>query len=95
LKQNDSLFHHILEMDDLPGDEGRSQTHPSDRNWPSHLEQKFQSLPLTKQERNFDSAYSSLDSREVGHSLQAAQTLWSSGSLSGPIPNGFYSIIPV
>jgi len=94
LKQNDSLFHHILEMDDLPGDEGRSQTHPSDRNWPSHLEQKFQSLPLTKQERNFDSAYSSLDSREVGHSLQAAQTLWSSGSLSGPIPNGFYSIIP-
>ncbi|PWZ26462.1 Serine/threonine-protein kinase EDR1 [Zea mays] len=81
-------------MDDLPGDEGRSQTHPSDRNWPSHLEQKFQSLPLTKQERNFDSAYSSLDSREVGHSLQAAQTLWSSGSLSGPIPNGFYSIIP-
>lgn len=94
MKQNDSLFHHILEMDDLPGDEGRSQTHPSDRNWPSHLEQKFQSLPLTKQERNFDSAYSSLDSREVGHSLQAAQTLWSSGSLSGPIPNGFYSIIP-
>ncbi|EES04829.1 hypothetical protein BDA96_04G115000 [Sorghum bicolor] len=81
-------------MDDLPRDEGRSQTHPSDQNWPSHLEQKFQSLSLTKQERNFDSAYSSLDSREVGHSLQAAQTLWSSGSLSGPIPNGFYSIIP-
>ncbi|CAD6247449.1 unnamed protein product [Miscanthus lutarioriparius] len=81
-------------MDDLPRDGGRSQTHPSDWNWPSHLEQKFQSLTLTKQERNFDSAYSSLDSREVGHSLQAAQTLWSSGSLSGPIPNGFYSIIP-
>lgn len=81
-------------MDDLPRDEGRSQTHPSDRNWSSHLEQKFQSLSLTKQERNFDSAYSSLDSREVSHSLQAAQTLWSSGSLSGPIPNGFYSIIP-
>jgi hypothetical protein len=81
-------------MDDLPEDEGRSQTQPSDPNWHSHLDHKFQSLSLTKQEKILDSAYSSLDSREAGHSLQAAQTLWSTGSLSGPIPNGFYSIIP-
>jgi len=97
LKQNDSIFQHILEMDDLSGDEGRSQTQPSDPNWPSHLDHKFQSLSLIKQEKKLDSAYSSLDSREAGHSLhlQAAQTLLSTGSLSGPIPNGFYSIIPV
>ncbi|XP_004951339.1 serine/threonine-protein kinase EDR1 isoform X3 [Setaria italica] len=78
-------------MDDLPGDEGRSQTQSSDSNWPSHLDHKVQSLSLTKQEKNLDS---SLYCREAGHSLQAAQTLWSTGSLSGPIPNGFYSIIP-
>ncbi|KAL6888984.1 hypothetical protein ACP4OV_010010 [Aristida adscensionis] len=82
-------------MDDLPEDEGRSQTHSSDRNcWPSHLEHKFESLSLTNQGKNLDSAESSLDCREVDHSLQAAQILWSTGSLSSPIPNGFYSIIP-
>ncbi|XP_062223631.1 probable serine/threonine-protein kinase SIS8 isoform X2 [Phragmites australis] len=81
-------------MDDLPGDEGRSQTHSSDPNRPSHLEDKFQSLSLTKHEKNLDPADSSFDCREADHSLQAAQTLWSTGSLSSPIPNGFYSIIP-
>nr|CAB3449441.1 unnamed protein product [Digitaria exilis] len=81
-------------MDGLPGDEGRSQTQPSDPNWPSHLDHKFQSLSMTKQEKNLDSASSTLDCREAGRSLQATQTLWSTGSLSGPIPNGFYSIIP-
>ncbi|XP_062218720.1 serine/threonine-protein kinase EDR1-like isoform X2 [Phragmites australis] len=82
-------------MDDLPDDEGRSQTHSSDRNcWPSFLEHKFQSLSLTKQERNLDSADSSLVCKEADHPLQAAQILWSTGSLSSPIPNGFYSIIP-
>ncbi|CAN6243710.1 unnamed protein product [Urochloa humidicola] len=81
-------------MDDLPGDKGRSQTQPSDPNWPSHLDHKVQSLSLTKQERNLDSPHSSLHFRGTGPSLEAAQTLWSTGSLSGPIPNGFYSIIP-
>ncbi|KAL6629406.1 hypothetical protein ACP70R_029171 [Stipagrostis hirtigluma subsp. patula] len=82
-------------MDDLPEDEGPSKTHSSDRNcWPSNLEHKFGSLSLTKQGKNFDSADSSLDCREANHSLQAAQILWSTGSLSGPIPNGFYSVIP-
>lgn len=92
MKQNDTIFQHILEMDDLPGDEGRSQTQSSDPNWPSHLDHKVQSLSLTKQEKNLDS---SVYCTEAGHSFQAAQTLWSTGSLSGPIPNGFYSIIPV
>lgn len=81
-------------MDDVPGDEGRSQSKPSDPNCPSHLEHKFQYLSLTKQEKSVDFVNSSLDCRDVGHSLQAAQILWSTGSLSGPIPNGFYSIIP-
>ncbi|TVU33228.1 hypothetical protein EJB05_25018 [Eragrostis curvula] len=82
-------------MDDLPEDEGRYQTYSSDRNcWPSHLEHKFQSSSLTKQEKNLDSADSSLDFREADLSFKASQTLWSTGSLSSPIPNGFYSIIP-
>jgi hypothetical protein len=96
LKQNDSIFQHISEMDDPPEDEGKYQTYCSDRNcWPSHLEHKFRSLSLTKREEDLDSSDSSLDCREADPSFQASQILWSTGSLSTPIPNGFYSIIPV
>ncbi|KAK3156458.1 hypothetical protein QOZ80_2AG0107530 [Eleusine coracana subsp. coracana] len=81
-------------MDDLPEDEGQYQTYSSDRNcWPAHLDNKFRSLSLTKREKNLDSADSSLDCKEADH-FQASQILWSTGSLSTPIPNGFYSIIP-
>jgi hypothetical protein len=96
LKQNDSIFHHILEMDDLPQGESQYQAYSSDRNWwPSHLEHNFQSLSLTKHKNILDSADSSLDCREADPSFQASQILWSTGSLSTSIPNGFYSIIPV
>ncbi|KAG8070185.1 hypothetical protein GUJ93_ZPchr0006g44606 [Zizania palustris] len=82
-------------MDDLPDDQGQSDAHPSDPHWwPSHVEHKLQSISLTKEDKNLDLAGSSLDFREVDHSLQAAQTLWSTGCLLSPIPNGFYSVIP-
>ncbi|GJN19429.1 hypothetical protein PR202_gb06707 [Eleusine coracana subsp. coracana] len=78
----------------LREDEGQYQTYSSDRNcWPAHLDNKFRSLSLTKRENNLDSADSSLDCKEADH-IQASQILWSTGSLSTPIPNGFYSIIP-
>ncbi|XP_014756709.1 serine/threonine-protein kinase EDR1 isoform X1 [Brachypodium distachyon] len=82
-------------MDDLPDDREQSDTQSSDPNClPSREEHKFQSISLAKQENNLDSADSSLDCREVDRSLCASQALWSTGSLSSPIPNGFYSIIP-
>lgn len=82
-------------MDDLPDDQGQSDAHPSDPNWwSSHAEHKFGSISLTKQERNSGSPGSS-HCGEGDHSLWAAQTLWCTGYLSSPIPNGFYSIIPV
>uniref|UniRef100_A0A0D9VE69 Protein kinase domain-containing protein n=1 Tax=Leersia perrieri TaxID=77586 RepID=A0A0D9VE69_9ORYZ len=82
-------------MDDLPDDQGQSDSHPSDTNWwPSNVEHKLRSISLTKQEKNLGSAGSSLDCREGDQSLWAAQTLWCTGCLSTPIPNGFYSVIP-
>ncbi|XP_040376413.1 serine/threonine-protein kinase EDR1-like isoform X2 [Oryza brachyantha] len=82
-------------MDDLPDDQGQSDAHPSDPNWwPSHVENKFRPISLTKQGADLGSAESSLDCREGNHSLWAAQTLWCTGCLSSPIPNGFYSVIP-
>uniref|UniRef100_A0A0D9YLS0 Protein kinase domain-containing protein n=1 Tax=Oryza glumipatula TaxID=40148 RepID=A0A0D9YLS0_9ORYZ len=81
-------------MDDLPDDQGQSDAHPSDPNWwSSHAEHKLGSISLTKQERNSGSPGSS-HCGEGDHSLWAAQTLWCTGCLSSPIPNGFYSIIP-
>uniref|UniRef100_A0A0E0G449 non-specific serine/threonine protein kinase n=1 Tax=Oryza nivara TaxID=4536 RepID=A0A0E0G449_ORYNI len=81
-------------MDDLPDDQGQSDAHPSDPNWwSSHAEHKLGSISLTKQERNSGSPGSS-HCGEGDHSLWAAQTLWCTGYLSSPIPNGFYSIIP-
>jgi hypothetical protein len=80
-------------MDDLPDGQGQSDTHSSDPNGlPEH---KLQSNSLAKQERGLDSADSSLNPREVDHAFCASQALWSTGSLSSSIPNGFYSIIPV
>ena len=83
-------------MDDLPDGQGQSDTHSSDPNWlSSHEEHKFQTSSQDKQEHSLDFADSSPNSREVDHAFCASQALWSTGSLSSPIPNGFYSIIPV
>lgn len=82
-------------MDDLPDGEGQSDTHSTDANWlSSHEEHKFQSISLAKQDHNSDLADSSLNCMKGDHSFCASQELWSTGSLSSPIPNGFYSIIP-
>lgn len=83
-------------MDDLPDGDGQSDTHSTDANWlSSHEEHKFQSISLAKQDHNSDLADSSLNCMKSDHSFCASQELWSTGSLSSPIPNGFYSIIPV
>ncbi|XP_037452883.1 serine/threonine-protein kinase EDR1-like isoform X1 [Triticum dicoccoides] len=82
-------------MDDLPDGDGQSDTHSTDANWlSSHEEHKFQSISLAKQDHNSDLADSSLNCMKGDHSFCASQELWSTGFLSSPIPNGFYSIIP-
>jgi hypothetical protein len=82
-------------MDGLPDGQGQSDAHSSDPNWlSSHEEHKYQSVYPVKQEHGSDFADSSLNSREADPSFCASQALWSTGSLSSPIPNGFYSIIP-
>lgn len=63
--------------------------------WPSDLLEKLQSVSLVSQEENLSSKGSSSNHEvDVLASWKASQTLWATGKLSEPIPNGFYSVIP-
>lgn len=65
-------------MNDMSGDSGQSGAGPSNATW-------WHSDCIEKLQSV------SLVPQE---SLTASQVLWRTGTLSGPIPNGFYSIIP-
>ncbi|KAK6917914.1 hypothetical protein RJ641_016336, partial [Dillenia turbinata] len=72
--------------------------------WPSEFIDKFGSVSLGSQQddslsNNSNSRTPSNFNSVVNHNnqqleLSASQTLWSTGMLSDPIPNGFYSVIP-
>ncbi|KAG0485590.1 hypothetical protein HPP92_009669 [Vanilla planifolia] len=55
---------------------------------------KFQTVSLVQQELLNAEVSSSNEEKVRISSAAASQTLWSTGTLSGPIPNGFYSVIP-
>ncbi|KAL0848390.1 hypothetical protein Bca101_021637 [Brassica carinata] len=57
--------------------------------WPSEFVEKFDSVHLGSQEEETSSA-----GQDGLPSNSASNILWSTGSLSEPIPNGFYSVIP-
>ncbi|CAN8254259.1 unnamed protein product [Cochlearia groenlandica] len=63
--------------------------------WPSEFVERFGSVHLGSQE---ETSSSNDSPRELAldclPSNSASNTLWSTGSLSEPIPNGFYSVIP-
>ncbi|XP_026401171.1 probable serine/threonine-protein kinase SIS8 isoform X1 [Papaver somniferum] len=81
-------------MEDTREDAGPSEPGSSNANWwPSGLMDKLRSVSLAQEE--------SLNGKEMYNpdrddlSLQtASQILWTTGTLSGAIPNGFYSVIP-
>ncbi|XP_038985117.1 serine/threonine-protein kinase EDR1-like [Phoenix dactylifera] len=83
-------------MEDAPGDAGHSEPGPSNTTWwPSDFMEEFQSVSLVPQEHNLSSSDSSGNVGQAEPSSQSAsQALWSTGTLSGPIPNGFYSVLP-
>ena len=64
--------------------------------WPSDFVEKFGSVSLGSQDETLSNKESPRHVVEdVLSSLKASQTLWQTGMLSEPIPNGFYSVIPV
>lgn len=84
-------------MEDAPGDAGHSEPGPSNTTWwPSDFMEEFQSVSLVQQEHNLSGSDSSGNVGQTEPSSQtASQVLWSTGTLSCPIPNGFYSVLPV
>ncbi|CAH8310443.1 unnamed protein product [Eruca vesicaria subsp. sativa] len=75
----------------------RDDAGPSEQEtwWPSEFVERFGSLHLGSQEETSSAKDSP---RNLGRyelpSNSASNTLWTTGSLSDPIPNGFYSVIP-
>ncbi|KAJ0246683.1 hypothetical protein HA466_0171880 [Hirschfeldia incana] len=86
-------------MGERRDDAGPSEQGPSNQNqtwWPSEFVEKFDSVHLgSSQEAEETNSNSAKDSGQDGlPSNSASNILWSTGSLSEPIPNGFYSVIP-
>ncbi|KAL3509135.1 hypothetical protein ACH5RR_028536, partial [Cinchona calisaya] len=63
--------------------------------WPSDLVEKFGSVSLDSKEEILRNK-KAINKDEYDSSLHqtASQILWSTGMLSVPIPNGFYSVVP-
>ncbi|KAK9676954.1 hypothetical protein RND81_11G112500 [Saponaria officinalis] len=83
-------------MEEIHDDTTQEEQGPSNSTWwPSDFAEKFGSVSLTSQDE------ASTHKKAVTHDEQdelsfetASQILWSTGTLSDPIPNGFYSVAP-
>lgn len=64
--------------------------------WPSSFMARLRTVSMFSSEESLNSKESiSGKNDEVLASYTASQTLWATGKLSEPIPNGFYSIVLV
>ncbi|CAL9084353.1 unnamed protein product [Musa textilis] len=81
---------------ELSGDSTQSEPGTSNAAWwASDLIENLNSVSLAPREETLTAGESASDVRQAVHSSQvASQILWSTGTYSGLIPNGFYSIIP-
>lgn len=83
-------------MDETHDDTGQAEQGPSSSTWwASDFVENFGSVSLTSQEDRLSrkEAIRHNDQDEL-FSETASQILWSTGVLSDPIPNGFYSVVP-
>ncbi|KAJ4981376.1 hypothetical protein NE237_032213 [Protea cynaroides] len=86
----------LKKMEDTREDAGPAEPGPSGATWwPVSFIEKFRSVSLGSEG---DATHSkelkrNLDEDELS-SQTASQILWTTGTLSGSIPNGFYSVIP-
>ncbi|URD96491.1 STYKc [Musa troglodytarum] len=81
---------------ELSGDSTQSEPGTSNAAWwASDLIENLNSVSLAPRKETLTAGESASDVRQAVHSSQvASQILWSTGTYSGLIPNGFYSIIP-
>ncbi|TXG55032.1 hypothetical protein EZV62_020288 [Acer yangbiense] len=84
-------------MEETRDDSGSMAHGPSNSTWwTQDFMEKFGSVSLGSQEEILSNKESPRNSEQDGLSFQtASQILWNTGMLSEPIPNGFYSVIPV
>ncbi|KAL4379218.1 hypothetical protein GQ457_02G018040 [Hibiscus cannabinus] len=84
------------DMEETRDDAGPAEQGPSNATWwSSDFIEKFGSVSLGSQEESFSHRESPKTFEQDGLSSRtASQVLWSTGMLSEPIPNGFYSVIP-
>ncbi|PIA34033.1 hypothetical protein AQUCO_03900142v1 [Aquilegia coerulea] len=81
--------------DDTGPSEPEPEPGPSNTTWwPSGFMEKFRSVSLLSPEETLISKESVSVSEQDDSFQTASQILWSTGTFSGPIPNGFYSVIP-
>ncbi|KAH9791346.1 protein kinase domain-containing protein [Citrus sinensis] len=91
-----SLAEFYSNMEETRDDAGSAeQGHPNATWWTQDFIENFGSVSLGSQEETLSNKESPRNFEQDGLSSQtASQILWSTGMLSEPIPNGFYSVIP-
>ncbi|OMO89018.1 Armadillo repeat-containing protein 3 and Serine/threonine-protein kinase CTR1, partial [Corchorus capsularis] len=84
------------DMEETRDEAGPPEQGPSNATWwSSDFIEKFGSVSLGSHEESLSNRESPRNFGQDGLSSQtASQILWSTGMLSEPIPNGFYSVIP-
>lgn len=84
-------------MDDQREEAGSTEQRPPGATWwPSDLVGRFGSVSLdSKEETPRNKKSTEKDEYDRSMHQTASQILWSTGMLSEPIPNGFYSVVPV
>ncbi|KAL7104012.1 hypothetical protein ACP275_08G217400 [Erythranthe tilingii] len=85
-----------MNMEDKRDDTGPSeQRSPSTTWWPSDFSESFGSISLNSKDENMRNKelYDKVKYDRLSYK-RASQILWSTGMLSEPIPNGFYSVVP-
>lgn len=84
-------------MEETRDDAGPAEQGPPNASWwPSDFVDKFGSVSLGSHEETLSNTESPRSPyQDVLSSQTASQVLWQTGMLLEPIPNGFYSVIPV
>ncbi|KAK2991801.1 hypothetical protein RJ640_013132 [Escallonia rubra] len=85
-----------MDMEETRDERGAQEEIPSNTTWwPSDFIRKMGSVSLDSNEETLSHKESnSYNACDMFSSQNASQILWSTGMLSEPIPNGFYSVIP-
>ncbi|KAG9446823.1 hypothetical protein H6P81_012951 [Aristolochia fimbriata] len=80
---------------EIQGDSESSEPGPSNVSWwPSGFMEKLQSVSLSSQDESLNNKQPVISEEDELSSQSASQILWATGSFSGVVPNGFYSVVP-